>query len=94
MPYVKNSAGESFHVTDELLEICPRCEGKGWYNYWPDANKLTTMFFRLIGGLKCVACHGSGNTLTEQGRAFVKRKEFEAFWDTVKEKKEPLGPPG
>ena len=93
MPYVKNSAGESFHVADELLENCQRCEGKGWYNYWPHQNKLKTMFFRLIGGLRCVACSGSGKTLSEQGRAFIARKESEAFWKAVK-KSEPSGPPG
>jgi hypothetical protein len=57
---------------------------QGLVNYFPHENKLKTMFYRLIGGLRCIACRGSGKMLTEQGRAFVERKDFEARWEAMK----------
>lgn len=90
MPILKTTAGE-IDIPEELVEPCPRCEGKGWYNYFPHENKLKTMFYRLIGGPRCLQCGGSGKTLTEQGRALAERKEFEARWEAMK-KTEPPGP--
>lgn len=79
MPYVTNKySGNQIHVTEDMLETCSRCGGKGWCNYFPDENKLKIMFYRLTGGLRCLPCGGSGKTLTEQGRAFVERKDFKA----------------
>jgi hypothetical protein len=65
MPYVTDKySGNRIHVTDDMLETCPRCQGKGWYNYWPDENKLKMMFYRLTGRLRCILCGGSGSLVT------------------------------
>jgi DnaJ-class molecular chaperone len=88
MPHLTTNVGD-IPCTDEqyarFLEKCHRCEGSGFYNYFPHENRFKILFLRLIGALKCLTCHGTGKVLTEEGKEFVARADSDARWKALQE---------